>query len=82
MGQKLVPGRIITLLAAGGIILPIGICVTLGAAQLLSAMGDVAGGAVLGWIALGVGIFWVIDLLCLLLALGLAYLGNDDERSQ
>ena len=46
-------------------LLPITICVVVGVAALLGAMGDVAGGVMLHRLALGCGILWVIELICL-----------------
>lgn len=80
MSQKLVPPRIITWLIAGAAVLPIAICVILGVAALLGEMGDPPEGSPLKWVALGVGILWVVDLICLVLALGLNALADTDQQ--
>jgi hypothetical protein len=79
MAQKLVPRWAILLLIAGLLIFPIAICVILGVASLLVAMGDSSGGTALKYIAWGCGILWVIDLVCLVLAQGLNTLAGEDR---
>jgi ammonia channel protein AmtB len=80
MHRPLISPRIILALIATILFLPITICVVFGMAALLAAMGDYAGGAVLHRIALGCGILWVIDLICLVLASAIGSLrGPDDE---
>jgi hypothetical protein len=54
-------------LIAMAVVLPITICVVVGVAALLTAMGDSCGGVVLGRIGLACGVLWVIDLICLTL---------------
>ena len=44
MHRPLIPQRLALALLAGTILLPIAICVVLGVAALLTAMGDIAGG--------------------------------------
>ena len=66
----------------GGILLPITLCVVLGVAALLVQMGDSAGGAVLHRIALAGGILWIIDLICLVLALAISSLRGPDEPDE
>jgi ABC-type transport system involved in multi-copper enzyme maturation permease subunit len=79
MSQKLVPLWIIRLLIAGLVVLPIAICVILAVAALLGEMGEPPERSPLRSVALGVGIFWVVDLICLVLAQGLNSLANSDE---
>ncbi len=79
MSQPSVPQRAILALLAGTILLPITICVVLGVASLLSAMGDLAGGGVLQRVALACGIFWVVDLLCLILVLAIQAVTDHDK---
>jgi hypothetical protein len=59
---------------AGGIVLPVAICVVAGVGILLTAMGDLSGGAVLKWIGAGIAILWVIDLVLLILLQGMHFL--------
>jgi hypothetical protein len=79
MSQKLVSPRIVHLLVAAATVLPIAICVVMGVAALLGEMGEPAGRSPLKWVALGIGILWAVDLVCLLLAQGLNSLADSDE---
>ena len=78
MQQSPVPQRFVLALAAAAILLPITICVVVGVAALLVGMGDQWGGAVLFRIALAGGIVWIIDLVCLVLALAVGTLRGPD----
>ena len=81
MSQKLVSTRILRYLIAGVAVLPIAVCVILAVAALLGEMGDrPPQQSPLRWVALGVGIFWLIDLICLVLALGVNALADTDEE--
>lgn len=71
--------RLILCLVGGVLVAPIGIALVLGVARLLGAMGDAAGAAVLERIALGAGILWALDLVCLVAALGFNSLSGPDE---
>jgi hypothetical protein len=71
-----VSAHMVLLLIAGGVVTPIVLSVVLGLAVLLAAMGDETGGRVLHYVALAGGIFWIIDLVCLVLAQGLNSLGS------
>ncbi len=79
MHKPPIPQSAIALAISGAIILPIAICLILGVASLLSAMGDSSGGGVLHWIALACGIIWALDLILLLLALGINAMSGPDE---
>jgi len=79
MHQPIIPDRFVLALIVATILLPITLCVVLGVAALLEAMGDSLGGAVLQRIALAGGIFWIIDLICLLLILAIGALRGPDE---
>jgi hypothetical protein len=78
MHRPLIPHRTILILIATALLLPITICVVFGVAALLTAMGDSAGGAVLHRVALGCGILWGIELICLLLVLAIGTLRGPD----
>ncbi len=82
MHQPLISHRIVLTLIATTLLLPITICVVFGVAALLEAMGDSAGGAVLHRIALGCGILWVIDVICLVLVLAIGTLRGPDEPNE
>lgn len=79
MSQKPVPSSVIRLLIAGVVVLPIAICVILGVAALLGEMGEPQERSPLKWVALGVGILWIVDLICLVLAQALNSLPKHDE---
>jgi hypothetical protein len=68
MPRKPVSRRTFLALVAGVLVMPIAIAVVLAVSALLAAMRDAAGGMVLRYVALGCGIFWVIALICLVLA--------------
>jgi hypothetical protein len=63
----------------GALVLPIAISVMVGVGRLLAAMGDPAGAAVLDYLALAAGIVWVVLLVCLVVVLGIAALGRQEE---
>jgi ABC-type transport system involved in multi-copper enzyme maturation permease subunit len=79
MSRKLVPPVVTHLLIAGVAVLPIAICVILAVAALLGEMGEPPERSPLKWVALGVGILWVVDLICLVLAQALNSLAETDE---
>jgi len=79
MNGKLVSKRIVLLLIAVAVVLPIVVCVVLAVAALLVAMNDAEGGGVLRYIAWGCGVLWGVDLICLVLAVGLRVLTDHDE---
>jgi hypothetical protein len=82
MHQPLIPHRLVVALIAVGLLLPITICVVFGVAALLEAMGDSVGGGVLHRLALGCGILWAIDLICLVLTLAIGTLRGPDEPDE
>ncbi len=79
MQEPLVPRRLVLALIVAAILLPIMLCVVLGVAGLLNAMGDSLGGIVLHRIALAGGILWIIDLICLVLVLAIGAIRGPDE---
>lgn len=79
MHQPLIPSRIILVLVAASLLLPVTICVVFGVASLLGAMGDSLGGSVLQRIALGCGILWVINLITLVVLLAIGTLRGPGE---
>jgi fumarate reductase subunit D len=75
----MIPKPILWTLLAAGLVLPIVICLMLGLAGLLAATGDTGGSTSLVWVATGCGILWVLDLVCLLLALAVHSIGGRRE---
>lgn len=78
--MALIPKRIVALAVAGLLLLPIAIVLVLATAQLLAAMQDAAGAAVLQRIGLALGLIWLLGLIGLVLTLGINTLDADDER--
>jgi hypothetical protein len=81
MAKSPIPRQTIALVMAGAIILPIAICLIMGAASLLAAMGDTIGGGVMRWIAFGCGIVWALDLILLVLVLSIKSLSESDDTN-
>jgi hypothetical protein len=79
MRTPLIPRRITFTLLAFALLLPIVLCVVLGTSALLTAMGDVAGGSILQRMALGCGMLWAIDLICLVVVLAVNGMKDPDE---
>jgi hypothetical protein len=79
MHQPLIPHRLVLALIALGVLLPMVVCIILGVAALLGAMGDAQGGTVLRHIALAGGIIWTTDLVCLVLVLAIGTLRWPDD---
>jgi len=82
----LVSRRWLIQLLVAAILLPIVICVLVGVARLLAGMADASGAQVLDYLALGVAIVWVIDLLAILILLAIDSVSRgegpvDDELS-
>jgi hypothetical protein len=82
MHPPLIPHRLVLALVVAAILLPISLCVVLGVAGLLEAMSDAVGALVLRRIALAGGILWVIDGICLVLALAIGTLSPPDEPDE
>lgn len=80
MRHPLVPPPVISVLIAVALVLPITICVVLGVSALFQAMGDSLGGSVLGWVALGLGILWAVNLICLVLLAAIHCLPESDDE--
>lgn len=73
------PPRLLSPLVISALTLPIAISVLAAVGRLLAAMGDAAGGAVLDRVTLAAGIVWVVLLVCLVLVLGIAALGRNQQ---
>lgn len=79
MIKATIPTWALAVLLVVGLALPIAICVVGGVAALLSALGDPAGAKCLARAALAGGLFWSVDLVCLLLALAIHAIGEKSE---
>jgi hypothetical protein len=81
MSRKPISPRVLLLLTALGLVMPIAVTVILGLAALLAAgFQDPLGSSVLKWIGLGLAVIWAVDLIALLLAQAINTLGNEDDR--
>ena len=78
--MTLIPKRIVALAVAVLLLLPIAIVLVLATAQLLAAMQDAAGAAVLQRIGLALGLIWLLGLIGLVLTLGINALNSADDR--
>jgi hypothetical protein len=79
MNKKPVPRRWLLVMTGLALVLWIGVAVIEALAMVLRAMGDAAGGRVVGWIALAVAVPLVVDLICLILALAVNALADSEE---
>jgi hypothetical protein len=81
MKNPIIPKPLFFTLIAGVLLLPMAIIVVLGVGYLLSAMGDLSGGIVLGRIGLALGILWILQLIVLVVALATQSLDDDSRQS-
>ena len=81
MNKKPVSRPVITILVSIEIVLTISLGVILAISCIIGKMGDVGGQVVLESVALALGIGWIVDLVCLVLALGVNSV-CDDSNSQ
>lgn len=82
MREKILPRVVVLLLLVGALILPVAISVLFGLAKLLVAMGDSVGAAVLDRVALAAGVFWVLDLVALIVVQTIASLLAEDSHNE
>ena len=79
MSGKLVPRRFLLGMTAAAVVLPIAVLVIWALAVLLAAMDDPAGALVLKRIAQAGGIFWVLDVIFLVISQAVNTLTEDDS---
>lgn len=77
----MLPRRVVAILLAIALLLPIVLVLLWGLAALLEAMADAGGAAAMRWIALALAVAWVVDLVAIVLALAIERLElpRDDE---
>ena len=75
----MIPPRLMLVLVVAGLLLPIAVVVLYGVAGLLAALGDGTCGQIARIGALVVGLVWVVDLVCLVLALGVKAVTEKDS---
>ena len=73
--------RVLLILVTAACVLPVAIIVVVAAGWLLAAMGDQRGATGLNRTALVLGIVWIVDLVCLLVAQAVHTLDPPDDRS-
>jgi hypothetical protein len=71
--------QITLVLLVAALAMPVVICVLVGLARLLAAMGDTAGAAGVNWIALAAGVVWVVGLIGLVIVQAIASLDRDRD---
>ncbi len=79
MNRKPVASKLLLPLMVAGLVLPISICIVVGSASLLAAMGDALGGAVLRYVALAGGVVWILVLIGLILVQAAHALASSDD---
>ncbi len=72
--------RILLLLIAVALLLPVAALTVWAFGKLLGTMGDAVGGVVLERIALGLMVVWVLDLVFLILVQAIHLLASDEPR--
>ena len=80
MSRQPIPNWAILTLVTGAVILPVAIAVIWGVSLLLGGMQDEGGAVVVRYVALVCGVFWALDLICLVLAVGLNSLSDSNRR--
>jgi hypothetical protein len=80
MAQKPLPRRLLLLLIAGVVILPMAAWAIVAVAALLGAMGDDAGQILLNRLAWLCGALWVVDLVSLVVVQAINSLGDTDQH--
>lgn len=83
MQSKPISQHVLLVLVAAAVVLPIAVCVIVALGRLLQAMGDASAAAVvLDWIAAGLGILWVLDLVLLVLAQAINCLSDSGDTHE
>lgn len=70
--------NLLRILTAGLVFWLMGLGIVLAVSSLLHSVGDAAGAAVVRYVALGVGVFSILDLILLVLVLALLHLASPD----
>lgn len=77
----MVSRKVLIVLLSAGCVLPVAITLVWAVGRLLLAMQDSAAAAVLDRVALVLGLFWALNLICLVLAQTINALGPPGNRS-
>lgn len=70
MVAKSIPAVCLFVLTVVAFLLLVSVGVVLAVASIVDAMGDATGGSAMRWVGLGLGAALLVDLICLVLALG------------
>lgn len=70
--------NLLRILTAGLVFWLMGLGIVLAVSSLLHSVGDAAGAAVVRYVALGVGVFSILDLILLVLVLAMLHLASPD----
>lgn len=79
MARPLLPRWLLFALTAAAVILPVAVCLLAGTSVLLGGMGDAPAKSALGWVALAVGLLWVLSFVALVLVLAICRLAESDQ---
>ena len=82
MNRKPVSRLAVSILVAIALIFTISLGLVLAVSCIIGKMGDASGQVVLESVALAIGLAWIIDLICLVLALGVNSLHDSDSDSE
>ena len=74
--------RVISVLLAGGLLLPIVIVVLVAVARLLEFMADQVAAGALQTASLVLGVLWIVVLICLVLAQAVNVVGRSDDGDE
>lgn len=70
--------NLLRILTAGLVFWLMGLGIVLAVSSVLHSVGDAAGAAVVRYVALGVGVFSILDLILLVLVLAMLHLASPD----
>ncbi|MBN1590118.1 MAG: hypothetical protein JW888_11430 [Pirellulales bacterium] len=79
MSRKPIARRVLAVLVGAAAVLTIALAVLLVAGHVVGKMGDAVGQKVFEAVALGVGVLWVVDVVCLVLSLGVNALADSEQ---
>ena len=73
--------RVVMVLLVGALVTSMTTVLLAGLATLLGWLGDHRAAAAVTWVAIGVGVIWIVDLIGLVLAVGIGYTLGSNRRS-
>lgn len=81
MTRKPIPKTALVWMMSVALVLTVALVVLLVTGHVLGKMGDATGQSVLDAIALAGGLLWAVNIICLVFALGVNAIGDDDHSS-